>query len=583
MKKNMMRFWISLLTFVPALVFAESEVTAASPKLFSDAVRADIANTTVGKGAALIGFKQSGSGAVARTVLDKEQERISVRDFGAACDGVSDDTTTIQNAINYTSSIGAALHVPPGTCLGNWVLKTDTTIIGASQNTTIFKPVADAPVFSVSATSSTVRLRLERFGITGNHAFPNQDGIALNPVAASTFVDTVYIDSVWILNSGKNGIYTHGTSSAGPFVQSLRIDHSYIAGSVQEGLYMDGDAFECVFTNLWAVNNGSNIIPNVTIGSKTLEGHAPYRVTWIGGGLNQATVTAASRYISDLVTTATSATVTSATANFTRGDIGKYIAVHNGNTYGQPLITTIRSVTNSTIAVLASAVNVANSGAKAIINLGVGGTINIQHAKQIKFIGCDFENAGVYVVVSGTLQQDLSIDSSNFSSNYPVLATVWAQGNGGDGLFVRNINTANTSKHFYNLLTSDSTGALLALANQLKNVDFPPTTNPPSIAHMVMYDYQNATSSVIIYHRNIEFIRVNGTAAVNKLLDSLGGTTGLMRGQRMTLFANNGFTVNRYTTNSGNINIKSGANVVLAAGESMTLQWDDISGLWFER
>jgi hypothetical protein len=44
------------------------------------------------KGAALIGFTQSGTDAVSRTVSSKLQEWISVTDFGAVGDGVTDDT-----------------------------------------------------------------------------------------------------------------------------------------------------------------------------------------------------------------------------------------------------------------------------------------------------------------------------------------------------------------------------------------------------------------------------------------------------------------------------------------------------------
>ena len=39
-----------------------------------------------------IGFVQSGTGAVASTVQDKLREFVSVKDFGAVGDGVTDDT-----------------------------------------------------------------------------------------------------------------------------------------------------------------------------------------------------------------------------------------------------------------------------------------------------------------------------------------------------------------------------------------------------------------------------------------------------------------------------------------------------------
>lgn len=72
------------------------------------------------------------------------------------------------------------------------------------------------------------------------------------------------------------------------------------------------------------------------------------------------------RVVGDVVTNSTT-TITSATANFTAGDVGKRIMVNGAlGTANIPLLTTISSVTNATTAVLASTATVSTSGCAAV-------------------------------------------------------------------------------------------------------------------------------------------------------------------------------------------------------------------------
>jgi hypothetical protein len=64
-------------------------------------------------------FLASGSGAVQRTALDKFRETVSVKDFGAVGDGVTDDTAAIAAAITATPD-GGQVVFPRGTyCIGS--------------------------------------------------------------------------------------------------------------------------------------------------------------------------------------------------------------------------------------------------------------------------------------------------------------------------------------------------------------------------------------------------------------------------------------------------------------------------------
>ncbi len=73
---------------------------------------ADAAQLFASSGASLVGYSPAGVGATPTSVQAKLREVVSVKDFGAVGDGVTDDTVAIQAALSSTAS---EIIFPPGT------------------------------------------------------------------------------------------------------------------------------------------------------------------------------------------------------------------------------------------------------------------------------------------------------------------------------------------------------------------------------------------------------------------------------------------------------------------------------------
>ena len=132
-------------------------------------------SSDVAKGDALVAFKQSNTsgaltGATARTVHQKLQELVSVKDFGAVGDGVTNDTTAITAAI--TAANGKTLYFPSGTYLTDpqvFTVASGIKLKGDGIGKSIVKANATVATTAVFSTTSN-GLELEGLTIDVNRA-----------------------------------------------------------------------------------------------------------------------------------------------------------------------------------------------------------------------------------------------------------------------------------------------------------------------------------------------------------------------------------------------------------------------------
>lgn len=143
------------------------QITSANPITIGSTNLIFAANTTQSllaapSGSSLVGFIQSGTGAVATTVQAELRLSVNVKQFGAKGDGVTDDTAAIQAAITATlSTLGGSLYCPNGTYLISSELSIPQVqgikIYGQSMGGVIFRQSSNAThIFSFAHCDSSL-------------------------------------------------------------------------------------------------------------------------------------------------------------------------------------------------------------------------------------------------------------------------------------------------------------------------------------------------------------------------------------------------------------------------------------------
>lgn len=215
-------------------------------------------------------------------------------DFGATGDGTTDDTTAVQTAIDYvsTNALGT-LYFPPGTYVGNFVIKSNVIIKGAGQGATIFQPKLDDHVFETPVDVSTVRIGFEDCYIDGNATFTSSDGIHLETTTGSTWVSQITIRNVRCDGNGRYGLRAVGTAVAGPYVERLRIFDSRFHENEDAGISLAGTILETGIHSTSIVKNGGSAGTNPNMECDMVGAQGVSTLTMVNCSLNHALALAA--------------------------------------------------------------------------------------------------------------------------------------------------------------------------------------------------------------------------------------------------------------------------------------------------
>lgn len=263
-------FWngaykVELRTPLDVVIWTVDNVTASS----DPTLRADLAASG---GSALVGFVQATG--VARTVQAKLRETFSVRDYGAVGDGVTDDTTAIQAAINAAHVDGGGLvKATPGIYIvnGTLVMQAGVSLVGENYASeyyigspygevdgTMFKKPAggtNGPIVEMATASAVHGIYFQHLKVGGANEGIIRMGVSAN---SGDIYNAVVQDCQLYGHAIAAGVYAaascHGIyspeSTIAPTHQRYfcRITNVYIT-NCDRGLHLGGQS------NGWSVTN----------------------------------------------------------------------------------------------------------------------------------------------------------------------------------------------------------------------------------------------------------------------------------------------------------------------------------------
>ena len=230
-------------------------------------------------------FLQNDGQAILRNAVNKMQEMLSVKDFGAAADGSTDDTLALQYALDAAALLKCDLYINPGVYhISNtlYMHGSGITVRGAGIDNTIIE--ADPAVRYVlqigDDTHKAVGCTLENLTIGRNTL--NASGVGYdNPLSQSAGVYGYNFTNFREINTKSENHY---------IARYMAADNGTVT-SINKGYRLrDAITNDCSYAYL-RVENITNVeISNSVFGSSSIESYKPYFCIEIMGYTNNMVV-----------------------------------------------------------------------------------------------------------------------------------------------------------------------------------------------------------------------------------------------------------------------------------------------------
>jgi hypothetical protein len=221
-------------------------------------------------GSSLVGYNEGDGGAVTRTVQSKFQESISVKDFGAKGDGITNDSVACQNAWNAIAAQGGGtLYFPTGTYLIN-ITGTGldgVSIRGEGIGTTICSYANNKFAVSYDTGFPTGCLFIQDIGFIDSTRSQTKHGVYCNMGALGISFQNVRFDGL--------GIGLCSNSTFGYNLDSCKFTYNYCSifnttstGANTSITNINGQTVTITDAFFPISNNGIWLLTNCTIGGK---------------------------------------------------------------------------------------------------------------------------------------------------------------------------------------------------------------------------------------------------------------------------------------------------------------------------
>ena len=172
-----------------------------------------------------------------RTGVAQQTER-SVKEFGAVCDGVTDDTNALQAAISYANAHGVALTIPEGTCKTRTLSWHGESIGGLGKQVSALMgfPGEDVLASGPDATNMLSYTRLHDLTIYVDQSVDASCSPAEGRAAAGSCQMSRAMEGNSIFSAGGNGLSGTAGTGAGWWVGNCAIAMQAATGAGGNGL-----------------------------------------------------------------------------------------------------------------------------------------------------------------------------------------------------------------------------------------------------------------------------------------------------------------------------------------------------------